>query len=1176
MKRFILFILVSLSALGAARAQSGSFIIPSIRAAGGTDFAYWDFFARPPGSSVNSNYQHANPPALADGFGEDDDGNATTAFAPRATLTQDGTPNAFVTSSAAIYSFSDPLAFTVHYEAPTGTAGEITNLIFQTQSGGARLNVNAVFLRYEDGDQTFELAPTLRALDDPQTGAFSERIVCAFQWNLTGLNIRSVDIVFTTPVSMPLWQAQLDAVIGSPFVQELGYLLTTVSRPITRFGIAGAVDKNLPISVDDRYFQPGDLLTLLSDPEPGWAASGWHYANSTSTGASLPLTFPAQDIIVTALFAPENYLTWRETMFFHANALLDTDDDYLDDAISAPTVNPDGDLLENAGEYAFAGDPYTADAARTRPQMSAVDIAGTLYPAITYRTNGAPDGIGDCVFLVQVSGNGGTTWADNLSAPGTTVVHLRQLQPDGSELVTVRTTAPLSSFSSIDMAVDWSAAGVNGSPLFPLPLGISTGATLPSSAVGVAVQQTLAAEGGAAPLAWNLESGALPAGLTLAAGGTLSGIPSTAGTFEFTVKVDDALAASSSRTFSLTVAPFEILTTSPLTNGQTGAPYSANFAASGGTAPFTWTISDGALPDGLDLSTSGVLSGTPTVSGTFQFTLQVQDTHAFTTTRIISLSLMDLGITTASPLSTAVVKVPYSQTLVGTGGAQPYLWSVISGALPEGLTLSAEGVLSGTPTAAGDASVTVQLTENGGFSITKAFSLSVSANFLIPVVDPIVFPIATVGADFGYTVSAIRYPQSFSITGLPRGLRYVAATGVISGRPAATGVYMIQVRARNKAGTSSTVTAPLVVKALPVGMVGSFAGLMTRDATVNGGLGGKFDLATTTKGSFSLKITRGTKTKTATGFLAASAPQISILFDGLALQITLDSTTGLVSGSLGGASLSGWRNTWNLLTRPASSREGYYSFSMDLADAGDDCVISIPQGQGYATFTVAPNGTLKIIGKSADGQTLSSSGFMGPDGQICLYSALYKGLGSLLGQLTLAEDPAGTFTGNTIAGSLTWMKPTSMTRTYAAGFAPINLVAEGAYLAASSKSLILGMPEEGTVMLRFTDGGLAEAELDPDLDLTWTHDNKVLLPAINPAKVALSINAKTGAVTGNFTLVEPSPALTRAKMPCVGQIVRLNGGSIRAVGHFLLPQIPTTGQSIRTSPILSGGLLLLQ
>ena len=121
-----------LSALGVCHAQSGSFIIPTIRANGGTDFAYWDLFRRPPGSSTSANFNFPNPPALIDGRGEDDDGNPTTAFASRTVLRQTGTPTAFITSSGAIYSFSDPLAVEVPYTAPAELTGQVTNVIFHS------------------------------------------------------------------------------------------------------------------------------------------------------------------------------------------------------------------------------------------------------------------------------------------------------------------------------------------------------------------------------------------------------------------------------------------------------------------------------------------------------------------------------------------------------------------------------------------------------------------------------------------------------------------------------------------------------------------------------------------------------------------------------------------------------------------------------------------------------------------------------------------------------------------------------------------------------------------------------------------------------------------------------------------------------------------------------------
>ena len=126
--------------------SAGTFVIPGIRAGGGTQFAYWDLFRRPTGS--NYNYNYANPPALSGGL--DDEGNANNLAAPRAVLLQTGSATCFVTSSGALYDFAATTAFQTHYTAAAGT-GEVTNVIFQTQTGGSRFDINNIRLVFTDG-----------------------------------------------------------------------------------------------------------------------------------------------------------------------------------------------------------------------------------------------------------------------------------------------------------------------------------------------------------------------------------------------------------------------------------------------------------------------------------------------------------------------------------------------------------------------------------------------------------------------------------------------------------------------------------------------------------------------------------------------------------------------------------------------------------------------------------------------------------------------------------------------------------------------------------------------------------------------------------------------------------------------------------------------------------------
>lgn len=263
----------------------------------------------------------------------------------------------------------------------------------------------------------------------------------------------------------------------------------------------------------------------------------------------------------------------------------------------------------------------------------------------------------------------------------------------------------------------------NGLFFFPVTgLSISP-ATLPDGAVGAAYSQTLTATGGTAPYVWSLATGsALPPGLGLdPPTGVLSGTPLTAGTFNFTVTVRDSAGTplTGSRAYTMTIQPSNVLTitTTSLPGAVVGTPYSQTLAASGGTPPYTWSVSVGVLPAGLALDpATGVISGTPTTAETANFTVTVTDSVAATDTQALSIVVspsggIPLAITTTT-LPDAAFGTAYSQTLAATGGTPPYVWSISAGALPTGLTLSAAGVLSGTPLVSGPFNFTVMVTDS--------------------------------------------------------------------------------------------------------------------------------------------------------------------------------------------------------------------------------------------------------------------------------------------------------------------------------------------------------------------------------------------------------------------------------------------------------------------------------
>jgi hypothetical protein len=254
---------------------------------------------------------------------------------------------------------------------------------------------------------------------------------------------------------------------------------------------------------------------------------------------------------------------------------------------------------------------------------------------------------------------------------------------------------------------------------------------LPAGVVGVSYSQTLAASGGSPPYAWSVASGALPAGLALSAAGLVSGVPTTYGSFTFSVTVTDAGGFTASQSFSLTInpAPLVISTAAPLPSGVAGTAYSQTLTATGGLPPYRWQISSGALPPLLTLSATGVISGAPTTPGVSTFTISVTDSASNTTSQAFSLTITlgPLAISTPATLPPGVVGAAYSQTLAATGGIPPYAWQVKSGVWPLGLSLFSGGVLSGSPSQAGSFSFTIQVTDSSGASVSRLFSLLVSS-----------------------------------------------------------------------------------------------------------------------------------------------------------------------------------------------------------------------------------------------------------------------------------------------------------------------------------------------------------------------------------------------------------------------------------------------------------------
>jgi P2-related tail formation protein len=331
---------------------------------------------------------------------------------------------------------------------------------------------------------------------------------------------------------------------------------------------------------------------------------------------------------------------------------------------------------------------------------------------------------------------------------------------------------------------------------------------------------TVTAAGGQTPLTWQLFESSLPAGLTLnPQTGVISGTPTVNGTFPITVRVSDAGTQQQTATYTCNIivtASLAITAPCPATTAVQGAPYSFTVTAAGGQTPLTWQLFESSLPAGLTLNPqTGVISGTPTVNGTFPITVRVSDagtqqqTATYTCNIIVTASL---AITAPCPATTAVQGAPYSFTVTAAGGQTPLTWQLFESSLPAGLTLNPQtGVISGTPTVNGTFPITVRVSDAGTQQQTATYTCNIIVTASLAITAPCPATTAVQGAPYSFTVTAAggQTPLTWQLidSSLPAGLTLNPQTGVISGTPTVNGTFPITVRVSDSATNGQQQTA---------------------------------------------------------------------------------------------------------------------------------------------------------------------------------------------------------------------------------------------------------------------------------------------------------------------------------------------------------------------------------
>lgn len=350
-------------------------------------------------------------------------------------------------------------------------------------------------------------------------------------------------------------------------------------------------------------------------------------------------------------------------------------------------------------------------------------------------------------------------------------------------------------------------------------LTIVTGA-IPDGAKGVSYSFTLEAKGGLLPYQWRIKSGTLPSGLFFnSANGTIYGTPTTRQTYSFTVEVsdNDSPAQTAEKTYLMEVLDDLYVYTKTLPNGRVDEAYTATIRAQLGKPPYEWRLESGVLPPGLTLTgspTVATLAGTPTEVGIYVFAIEVSDTGTPVkrATKEYTVDIYGDVVIETTGLESAVRGVPYSDSIIVSGGELPYTWKIVEGSLPAGLTLnSTSGHISGiTNLISGHSSTfTVRVTDSGnpyGFD---------EKEFVIYVIDPLAIVTETIQGALqkAYYQAPLQgeggispYHWSIANGSLPEGLELDSNTGVISGHSVECGAFNFTVRLDDSAPAPNTHT----------------------------------------------------------------------------------------------------------------------------------------------------------------------------------------------------------------------------------------------------------------------------------------------------------------------------------------------------------------------------------
>ena len=248
--------------------------------------------------------------------------------------------------------------------------------------------------------------------------------------------------------------------------------------------------------------------------------------------------------------------------------------------------------------------------------------------------------------------------------------------------------------------------------------------------------------------------------------GLVRGVPTESGVFSFTVRLEDDRGEATEADFTMTLFDPLTIDTTILPVAVVGYGYTTDLEASGGTGPYTWTVTTDVLPAGLNVDPTGTIRGTPGRSDTTAFTVRLEDAEGRSVERDYSIEVINPLVILTPSIPGGTTGIDYSFSMASSGGRMPHTWTVSSGVLPSGLDMGTDGTISGQPTVATNASVVVQVVDSDGrvaafpyvlavvTGVTRQEVVARGGTVLIDIVGSTVNLVSTEAAD-GFTAYVI-------------------------------------------------------------------------------------------------------------------------------------------------------------------------------------------------------------------------------------------------------------------------------------------------------------------------------------------------------------------------------------------------------------------------------------